>query len=306
MTIYNAELHKVNIDDIASDEFFKISKKNYQNTLPDNLKISGMLEYPYLFKTGSSYGILTCHNRIKILRASGVSSLNCYVLESPDAGIFMRHTALKSYRSELGPAGKIKSLFLLDNFFKVDVSERKEFCIKVLKLPLEVVENEKYQKSVLALPDTLINYIDEKELSFKTIKDISLMPEKWVSVIDNWLKVIQVRINIFRMIVDYIFDIYRRGDNISVLEQVVFTDDKTLHDGIYRIRYPEYSKLKNKSDSIISELSGSGLTVDFPEFFDRRFLSIKLDIDKNRDCGDQLKRLQQIDIKKLKELLAFL
>jgi len=306
MIVNDAEFLDVSIADIDCDGFFKVSKNNFPGTLPVSLKLSGMLEIPYIFKTGSGYSILSCHNRIKILRESGILTLKCFVLEKPDVDIFMKHVSLKVYRNEIGPSGKLKTLFLLNTFFNIDESIIKKFCTKSLNLPFEIIENEEYLKKVMDFPSNLNDYLDEKDVSFKIIKDISLLPNDWIAVIGNWLKEIQMRINIFRMLIDNVFDIYRRGDDIKLLKSILFSDDKTLHDAVFRLRYPEYSKLKSRSDSVIGELTGGGLTIDFPEYFDRRFVTIKFDIDKKSDCNDQLKKISKINIEKLKELLSFL
>lgn len=292
--------------DISTDEIFKVSKHNYQNTLPASLKISGMLEVPYIFKSGSGYGVLTCHNRIKILRESGVAELFCFVMDSPDADIFMNHISLKAYRNEIGSFGKLKTLFILNTFFNLTESVRKDFCTKILKLPLEIIENGEYLKKVLDFPETMIGYIDEKDISFKVIKDLSILPHDWIAVIDKWIKNVPVRVNIFRMLIDNIFDIYRRGDAISSIDSISLNDDKALHDAIYRIRYPEFSKLKMQTDKLVGELTGSGLSIDFPEYFDRGFVTLKIDINKKSDCVDQLGKLSKIKIEKLRELLSFL
>jgi len=265
-----------------------------------------MVEFPYIFKKGPGYEILTCHNRIKILRDTGIQVLKCFILDQPDAGIFLDHVALKIYRNELGPVGKLRTLFLIGSFFKLGEPVKKDFCIRILKLPLEIIGSDVYLKKVMDFPPALNGYLDEKDISFKVIKDLSLLPPEWIDVINNWLNKIQVRVNIFRMIIDNIFDIYRRGDNIRVIESITCSDDKTLYDTVYTIRYPEYSKLKMKADNIISQLNGAGLTVDFPEYFDRGFVTIKLDINKNSDCGDQLKKISNINIERLKELISFL
>lgn len=296
----------VKIADISSNDFFKVSRKNYQSNLVHSLKISGMLEAPVLIKTDAGYSIFTSHNRIAILRESGTIDLEAVILSDPDAELFIKHASLKTYRNELGPFGKLKTLILLNTFFKIESRAVKEFCSKILKLPLDVIDNEEYVCKLLEFPVTLIDYLDEKDMSFKTIRDMSLLPQEWLVLIDKWLKNTPVRVNIFRMLVDYLFDMYRRGDSIAILESFSFSDDKTLYDSVFRIRYPEFSKLKVKSESIISDLSGGGLTIDFPEYFDRGTFTLKLEIDKRTDCNLQLKKIKEIDVEKLKDLLSLL
>ncbi len=296
----------VKIADISSDDFFKVSRKNYQNNLIYSLKLSGMLEVPVLIKTDSGYDIFTCHNRIKILRESGVVDLASIILSTPDADYFMNHISLKAYRNELGPFGKIKVLTLMKTFFKLDDQTVKDFCSKVLKLPLDVIDNEVYLGKVQSFPSALEDYLDEKDMSFKTIKDLSLMPQDWLALIDSWITKIQMRVNIFRMLADYLFDMYRRGDSLEVLSPLSFDDDKVLYDTVFRVRFPEFSKLKSRSESIINELSGGGLTIDFPEYFDRKNITVKLEIDKRSDCNNQLKKIKDINVEKMTELLSLL
>lgn len=301
-----SETAVVKIADISSNDYFKVSRKNYQSNLVYSLKTSGMLEAPVLIKTDDGYDIFTCHNRIAILRESGIEDLEAVIITNPDVKLFIKHIALKAYRNELGPFGKLKTLTLLNTFFKFEATAVKEFCSKILKLPVDIIENKDYVNKLFDFPVTLIDYLDEKDMSFKTIKDMSLLPREWLVLVDKWLKSIQVRVNIFRMLVDYLFDMYRRGDSIAILEQLSFSDDKTLYDTVFRIRYPEFSKLKIKSESIIGELSGGGLTIDFPEFFDRGSFTLKLDLDKRSDCNSQLKKIKEIDVEKLKDLLSLL
>jgi hypothetical protein len=296
----------VKINEISSSDYFKVSRKNYPDNLIYSLKQSGMLEVPVLIKTDSGYDIFTCHNRIKILRESGVEDLKCSILVKADAELFMEYAALKAYRNELGPYGKLKVLSLLHTCFELNQQKVKEFCNKVLKLPLDVIENEIYLSKILSFPMSLIDYLDEKDISFKTVKDLSRIPDDWLGLIDSWLKSIQVRVNIFRMLADYLFDIYRRGDIIPSPELLSYSDDKILYDLIFRIRYPEFSKLKSRSESIINDLSGGGLSIDFPDYFERKNFIIKLEIDKRTDCDLQLNKIRGIDAEKIKDLISLL
>ncbi|PKL18468.1 MAG: hypothetical protein CVV49_05785 [Spirochaetae bacterium HGW-Spirochaetae-5] len=296
----------VKITAISSNNYFKVSRKNYPDNLIYSLKHSGMLEIPFLIKTDSGYDIFTCHNRIQILRDSGMEELTCFILGKADVELFMKHVSLKAYRNELGPYGKLKVLSVLNTYFKTDQQTVKNYCIKVLKLPLDVIENGVYLSKILSFPASLIDYLDEKDISFKTIKDLSRMPDDWLSLINNWLNSLPVRVNIFRMLCDYLFDIYRRGDNIPILEISSYSDDKALYDAVFRIRHPEFSMLKSRSESIINDLSRGGISVDFPEYFERKNFTIKLDIDKRSDCELQLKKIIDIDAEKIKDLISLL
>ena len=306
----NRIIADINISDIVYDESFKISKNNYSESLRTSLELSGMLELPYLLKGTCGYQIFTCHNRIRVLQELGVREIRSIIFETLDTEIFMNHLSLKMYRNELGPVGRIKALYLLKSVFKVNESELKEFGLKILKLQPEILEdeerNEKFMEKLLSLPQAMINYLDDRDISFKIINDILVFPESWIEIISTWLKEIQVRVNIFRVVIDNLFDIYRKGTDISVIKAITYSDDKTLNDSIFRIRYPQFSRLKNKSDAIINELSRKGLSIDFPEYFEKSSVTLKLEINKKNDISDELKKISAIDVGKLKELMSLL
>ncbi|MCL1834443.1 MAG: hypothetical protein FWG49_08085, partial [Leptospirales bacterium] len=244
--------------------------------------------------------------RIRVLQELKAAEISAVILEEPDAEIFINHLSLKMYRNELCPFGRIKGIYLLKSIFKVDESDLKEFGLKILKLQRSILEDEALMGNMASLPEVLINYIDDKDISFKIIKDILLLPLSWIEVIDTWLKEIQIRVNIFRVLIDNLFDIYRQGMDISVINSVEYSDDKTLNDSIFRLRYPEFSRLKSRSDAIINELSCKGLSIGFPEYFEKRSISLKLEINKKNDLGNELKKISAADVEKLKELISLL
>ena len=304
----------ISISDIVYDESFKISKRNYPHQLRTSLELSGMLELPYLLKKDSKYYIFTCHNRIKILQESGAKEIRSIILENPDIEIFMSHISLKMYRNELGPFGRLKAIYLLKSVFKVDEPDLKEFGLKefglkILKLQPEILEDDALDalmKNIAVLPEILLNYIDDRDISFKIIKDILTLPQSWLEVINRWLKEIHVRVNIFKSVIDNLFDIYRKGVDISVIDSVEYSDDKTLNDSIFSLRYSQFSILKSKSNILINELSCKGLSIDFPEYFEKSSITLKLEINKKSDLSNEFKKILTMDVEKLKELISLL
>ncbi len=297
---------EVNIDEISDDDFFKVSRRNINETLLYSLKNSGMLETPHIIKTGGLYSIFTCHNRIKILRESGVKSVKCLLLDVCDAEIFIKHIILKAFRNEIGPVGKLKAVRLLDRHFNLAADRVMELCVKVFKIPADAAGNELFYDRVLSFPDDLKWYLDDRDLNFRVIKDLSMMADEWTAVMSGWLSEVPVRVNIFRQITDSLFDMYRRGDSIRDLEEIQFTDDRSLYSAIFNLRYPDYSVLKAKSDSIIGKLNIPGVYIDFPELLDRGYITVRLDINKKGGASEQLKKITRIDAVKLDELLSLL
>ena len=297
---------EVDIAEIADNDLFRVSRKIYPSGLSSSLKLTGMLEIPWIIKNSPGYIALTCHNRIKILRESGIKSLKCHVLNDPDVHVFMNYVSLKAYRNELGPAGKLKFILLLTDTFKISDMAVSEYCKKNLKLPDDVINDRKFIERFFLFQDSLITYLDEKDISLRIIRDLINLPSNWLGIISNWTAHVQIRVNFFKMIIENISDIYRRGDHISVIESILYEDDKTLYDEVYRIRYPRYTKMKTESDFIIRNLTGPGLSIDFPEYFDRSFITIKLNIDKKSDCSGQLKKITAMNPARLNELISLL
>lgn len=299
-------LSDINVNDIADNDFYRVSRKIYNETLPYSLKNSGMLEYPYIVKNGDNFTVFTCHNRIKILCESGIGSLRCILLDLPESDIFIRHFTLKAYRNEIGPAGKLKIIKLLSEHFNLPQQSIRDIAARVLKIPAELSGNESFYNRVLSFPGALLDYVDDRDINFRVVKDLSLLPDEWLAVISRWLDTVPVRVNIFRPVVDLLFDIFRRGDSVVSVESAIFTDDRSLYNAVFNVRYPDYSVLKARSEKLIDELNGSGLTVEFPEYFDRGSINVRLEVNKKGPASDQLKRISRIDAGKLDELLSML
>ncbi len=298
----------IRIRDIEKDDHFKISRNLITPELVNSVTKSGMLELPFLIRKDSVYCPLTCHNRISILAEAGIQHLTAFISDIPLAEIFKRNVILKVYRNECGTVGRLRAYKILQQDFGMNGDELNEFARKYLKMPADVISDRIFIDSILSLPVALKEYIDQKDISFRIIRDIVLSGDEVISEVSKWLENIQVRQNIFKMLVDFLFDIKKRD---GVLKPVEITgpgkmDDKSLYDTIFRMRYPDYAAKKIEADTLISSINSKGVTIEFPEYFERDSLTLKFNISK-KEKGDRLQELvSSVNPDKIKDLLKLL
>ncbi len=299
----------VDIEEINTEmELFNISKKIYSQDLSKSISESGLLEIPFLVRHGDGYYPLTCHNRLILCGEHGIGSVRAFILDEPDSKIFMNNMTLKTLRKETGPIGKVKAVRLLEDYFKLDFQDVRRYCKSVLAIPEYLYKERSVLEQVLSFPENLGNYLDSKELGFKVIRDLITLPPDVIEFIDNIISSISVRVNIFKKLVDYIFDISKR-DGEGCLDEagkVEFKSDSELLVHIFRIRYPDYSGKRAASLKLIEELSSGKVNVDFPEFFERDSFSLRIDIRKGNSPESVSDIFNSINRKRLAELQKLL
>jgi len=299
---------KVSVKDIVKNDYFKISRNLKSNELAVSLKNFGMLEKPFLIKQNDSFYPLTCHNRIEIVSELNFPAIESYILDLPLLEIFIKNLYVKIYRNECGPIGRIKAFNILRNYFNVTQTEVADIARKVLKIPYEIFSDEKVLSTIEGMPETLKNYIDIKDIPFKLIKDLVLLDDMLIAELNRWIEKIQIRLNIFKKLVDYLFDIRRRDGYFNVIDNdlLMQMDDRMLHDYVFKVRYPEYVLKKENAEKIIAQLSVNGISVDYPEFFERDSILLKFLIHK-KDKGEIISELASgIDVNRIDELLSLL
>lgn len=298
----------VNITNIERDDYFRISRNFKNPDLAASLKNSGMLEKPFLIKRGSGYYPFTCHNRISLMSETDTTVLNAFILESPSCEIFTRNVLLKVYRNECGPLGRVKAMIVMRDDFRMTGAELSDFARKILKIPRDIFSDDKLIERIMQLPAALKDYIDLKDIPFKVVKDIAASGDESIIELNRWIENIQIRLNIFKMLVDFIFDIRRRDGKFKRIEDdlLAVMDDKALYEYVFRIRYPEYAMKKENAETLIGVLNRGGVSVEFPEFFERDQVSFRFTINK-KESGNKLAELASgLDVKKIDELLSLL
>ena len=234
--------------------------------------------------------------------------MEAFILESPSSEIFIKNLLIKNYRNECGPVGKTKAIKILQNDFGLSGSELKDFARKALKISNEILSEGIISDRIMQLPEPLRDYIDVKDIPFKLLKDIVSFDEESIFELNRWIEKVQIRLNIFKMLVDFVFDIMRRDGHLKQIDDDALSkmDDKALYEYVFRIRYPEYILKKEKADYLISLISRSGVCVDFPEFFEKDQIAFRFILNK-KNKGDRLAEIVSgIDKEKINDLLSLL
>lgn len=298
----------ISINDIVKDDHFRISRNLRSPELIASIKNSGMIEKPFFIKKENSYYPFTCHNRIDIITEIGIAELEAFILESPSSEIFIKNLLIKNYRNECGPVGKIKAIRILQNDFGLYGSELKEFARKALKISNEIFSDGIISDRIMQLPGPLRDYIDVKDIPFKLLKDIVSFDEESIVEFNRWIEKVQIRLNIFKMLVDFVFDIKRRDGHLKQIDDDILTkmDDKALYDYVFRIRYPEYILKREKADNLISLISKPGVCVDFPEFFEKDQIAFRFILNKKNKSDRLAEIVSGIDKEKINDLLSLL
>lgn len=298
----------ISIKNIERNDYFKISRNFRNPELAASLKNSGMLEKPFLVRSGDCYYPFTCHNRVAIVSETDGAELNAFILESPSCGVFTRNLLLKIYRNECGPAGRIKAMKIMREDFGMNGTELSDFARKILKIPHDILSDEKIIDRIIQLPSALRDYIDLKDVTFKVIKDLVTAGDDLIFELNRWVEKMQIRLNIFKMLADFMFDIRRRDGKFNRIEDDMLAgmDDKALYEYVFRVRYPEYSIKKESAENLISIMSRHGVSVDFPEYFEKDQVSFRFTISKKDGGGKLAELVSALDVKKIDELLSLL
>lgn len=295
---------KVNICDIRDDDTFRVSRPVVTDVLIQSVRDIGMLERPFLLDDSSGLIPFTCHNRILSLRKLGEDKVDAFIIKQIDPAIFINNTALKVRRNETGPVGKCRAFLLVHehNLYP----DTAQFCKKILNVSPDILDAQ-LASAVLDLPGKLRNYVDVKDTGFKILKDLVVLPEYMIAWLTACLDTMQMRANVFRIVVDYLFDLGRKNDRVLLPSiDECMGDDRRLTEMLGRLRYPEYYRLRDQADTLLNSLSSRGVSVDFPEFFESSGFVVKFDVSARDSVNDIRERLDRIDAAGLVKLASLL
>jgi hypothetical protein len=311
------ELKDIMIDQIdLEDDYYKISKLPVDDKLKQSIQSTGLLDPPVLIinvnpKANLSYQIISGHNRINILKELDYKFFPAIVHNKLEPDFFISNSLLKCYRQEISSIGKIKVYFILKYVFHLSEAEISG-TVKVMQIPAEILNSELPEK-ILSLPRSLKDYLDVKDIGFKVIKNLLRLSDETILLVSGWISGINVRVNIFKSIVDYIVDIIKRDKTLKALagiDPAIFSDnkrmDETLFNEVFKIRYPNYTRMKSSADEIINVLRKDGIEIDFPEYFESDEISVVLKVSKKEGIDGLSKKKNKIDVNAIKNLLELI
>jgi hypothetical protein len=253
------------------------------------------------------------HNRLSIAKELEYESVDALVADHIDPSTFLRYALLKNCRSEIGPIARIKLIAILKYNLDFDDDAIASICRSDLNVPDFFYADDAIIKSIINLPTELKDYIDNRGIGYKVIKGILNLGSEGLYLLNNWVRHINFRVNYFKDIVDFIVDIGKRRGGMSSIKSIdVDTIDchrsgeEFVYSELFEIRYPEYSRMITTADDRIAELQRVGADVDFPRYFERDSITVKVTVGK-REGADKLGEvLKRIDRKAIEELLDLL
>lgn len=291
-----------------NDESFKISRNAPHPDLYDSIKKYGMLEKPYVIKRENNYVLMTCHNRIRICSELDIEKIKAIVLPAPDGEIFFNNLILKLYRNGVGPLGRIKILNIIKQYFSDNEIISAADLRKITGLPKEYLQGGNAGETVLSFPAGLLDYIDARDINFKTIKDLASFDKNGLEWLNNWVRSMQIGVNFFKRITEHLFDIFRMDkiDQLPLPGDEKIKSDADLYAEIFRIRYPKYSNINKQSLELIDKLTSNILSVDFPDFLERDYIMLNFKVSKNSNANEWRRVAENLKDEYIKELLDLL
>ncbi len=311
------------------NDCFKISKPHIDEKLKHSILTFGLLDPPVLLKgklfksklfksklfksklfCNSAYQIISGHNRICILKELNYTAAPAFVLNELKPEDFVDYALLKNYRQEIGAIGKIKFIRILKNIFQLDEKDI-SIASKRIQIPGDMIHADLPDK-LLSLPEQLKYYLDIKDIGFKVIKNIIQLPDDAILLISKWTADISIRVNLFKPIIDHMADIIKRDKSLNALANIDLNSlsdkrqDESLYNEIFKIRYPDYTRMKSRADEMINILYKEGVEIDFPEYFERDEIGVILKINKRDGIGVLKKKIDQIDIKAIEDILELI
>lgn len=310
--IGNSTVKNVSLSDIdLNNTVYKISKEIINENLIKSVQLNGILESPVLVEENNAYITLAGHNRLYVLNLLGIRNINSLIVNNIDNEFFIQYAILKNYRSEIGPVGKMRLTGLLKNNFQLD--ERKIIAVlKQLQIPFEIIYGKAPWDRTGILPESLRKYIDAKDISFKNIKAMLRLPEYAVNLISDWVSD-GMKVNIFKAIVEMLADIIKRDKSVKSLQHIDFNSinerrkkEEIIFKKVFKIRYPEYSGIRLKAESLIKKINKYGVEVNFPEYLESDEIGLFLKINKRENYELIWKKFAEIDMNLIKGLLELL
>ncbi|MDH7553531.1 MAG: ParB/RepB/Spo0J family partition protein [Spirochaetota bacterium] len=286
------------LDAIQCDNnYFKISKPLSRELVRSVLHY-GIIEPVLLIKWQEQYVPVCGHNRIIAAQEAGMKDVPAKIVTELSMDDFLQIVSVKLYNNALGTIGKIKSLYLLYDYFNAD---KKKVMARAqeLSLPASLTEF-KNIRSIIELPPVIIQYIDSRSISPKFVMPILRLPQSSIALLEKITSACQLRVNYFNSMVVMIEDIYRMGkdkllgDSIELLltNETILDDD--IHNCIYSIRYPQYTEYMVRINEIKKKLNACGIKVDIPAYLEGDSINVIFEVKKNKPLHPLLKKDQDI------------
>lgn len=279
------------------NEYFKISKP-LSPELIKSIKQNGVLESVILVEGNGCFIPVCGHNRMLASIQTGLDHVPAKIINELSEDDFKAIITLKLYNNLTGTIGKLKSLYILKEYFKINKKQLIAIAHE-LSIPDALIETTSLKK-IIGLPSSLSNYIDSKNIPYKFIMPVLRLSDESIQLVDAIANVCQLRVNYFRDIVVMIEDICRNQQNESVLKKITvlvnkenITDDE-IYRNIYMLRYPQYSEYVEKINYLKNKFLSYGLKIEVPEYLEGNVVNIIIQVKKNEVVHPLLQQDREI------------
>lgn len=292
----------------TDNDYFKISKPLSPELIRSVVQF-GVIEPVLLLHKNERYIPVYGHNRIAAAHVAGIKEIPARVITQITLDDFLQIIRVKLYHNVLGTIGKIKSLYLLYEYFNADKNIITGIA-RELSLPVSLIELKNIQ-SIIHLPHTIKNYIDSRAIAPKFIMPILRLSESSINILGRIITACQMRVNYFNSIVVMIEDIFRMGKekvlcyDMELLLTKEYVTDEDIYKSIYAIRYPEYTEYIGKIENIKNKLNASSIKVETPAYLEGDSIHVIFEVKKNKPLHPLLEKDENISklIKSIIELL---
>lgn len=264
-------MFEAEISDVIYDEEYKISRP-YNPLLSLSIKRSGLASPLILIETGSSFRILSGHNRFKAMRDASIMKFTAVKTAKIDED-FRYEIIKKNYSGLLSFFGKLKAC----KYFYSDTDLMNE---------LGIPASRRTANDIL-IPVSILDYFNEKDAPLKILDEMLMLDREIISAYESFITAKSFKFALFRESIAIVSDILKltgKEDIISVFENAA--DDNILIQELKRIRYPLMSSLLEKSASLTERFRNAGMNLTFPQNFDGGFADISIRIKKKTKASD--------------------
>ncbi|MCX8123076.1 MAG: ParB/RepB/Spo0J family partition protein [Spirochaetes bacterium] len=297
MVFHDAPVKLIPLNAIHSDDYFKISRP-LPKDLVGSVMRCGIIEPVILCNQDVRYKIIYGHNRIKAAQNAGIQEVPAKVITKFNLDDFLKIIRVKLYHNALGTIGKIKSLYLLYDYFHVDKKQVVEIA-RELSLPASLIELKNIQL-IINMPPVIIDYIDARAVAPKFVVPLLRLSPTSITILEQIVASCQIRVNYFNSIIVMIEDIYRNGKDkvlLEVLGSLLVNErvtDEDVYNCIYSIRYPEYTKDMTVIDNVKKKLNAFGIKVEIPAYLEGDSIHVIFEVKKNNPIHGLLQKDHEV------------
>lgn len=290
----------VMLDSIQCDDnYFKISKP-LSKDLSRSVLHYGVIEPILLLQRNDSLIPVYGHNRIKAAQEAGLKDVLAMIITKITIDVFLNIIRIKSYHNLIGTIGKIKSIYLLYEYFHADKKVVTAIA-QELSLP-EILIDMQNSQAIIKLPTMIVKYIDTRAIAPKFVVPLLRMPNIAITVLEKIVTACQPRVNYFNNMVVMIEDICRLGREKFLLERLEslltkeFITDDDIYDCIYSIRYPDYISSMDRINEIKKKLTVWDIKVDVPRFLEGNTVNVIVEVQKNKPIPQLLQNDDKVKV----------